>query len=315
MTKQQAAEGVRPRVRAVVVDPAAPEGMRLGAVPEPVADPGQVVVDVHHVSLNRGDLNDATSGRLEPGAVLGSDAAGIVVRAASDGRGPAPGTRVVALARGAFAERIAVDVDDVADVPAAVELDAAAALPVAGLAAIQALRAGGLASGKRVLVTGASGGVGRFAVAIAASAGAHVIASVGSAARGAGLARIGAAEVVVGLDDVREPVDLIVDNVGGPQLVGAWQRLAAGGDLQSVGWTSGEPAAFPPYSTIGPPRTLSSFLIQGPVGADLSELVELVAAGRLRPEIGWRGSLERVREAAGEIRARRVDGKAILDAR
>jgi NADPH2:quinone reductase len=304
---------VSPSIRALVVDPGASDGMRLTEIPEPAADSEQVVIDVHHVSLNRGDLNDATSGRLEPGAVLGSDAAGLVVRAASNGRGPAVGDRVVALARGAFADRIAVDVEDVADVPASVGLDAAAALPVAGLAALQALRAAGLASGRRVLVTGASGGVGRFAVVIAALAGAHVIASVGSSARGAGLVQAGAAEVIVGLDELSGPVDLVIDTVGGPQMVDAWQRLAVGGNLQSVGWTSSEPAVFAPHSTIGPRRTLASFLIEAPVGEDLSELVDLVGDGRLRPEIGWRGRLDRFPEAVHAIRARRVNGKAVLD--
>jgi NADPH:quinone reductase-like Zn-dependent oxidoreductase len=300
-------------IRALVVDAEAIDGMRLTEIPEPGVGSDQVVIEVHHLSLNHGDLNDAKSGRLAPGAVLGSDAAGVVVRAASDGHGPAVGARVVALARGAFADRIAVEVENLAEVPPSVGLDAAAALPVAGLAALQALRAGGLAAGRRVLVTGASGGVGRFAVAIAALAGAHVIASVSSSARGAGLVQIGAAEVIIGLDEFRGPVDLVIDNVGGPRMVDAWQQLAVGGSLQSVGWTSAEPAVFAPYSTIGPPRTLASFLIQAPVGNDLAELVDLVAGGRLRPEIGWRGPLDRFADAVDAIRARRVNGKAILD--
>jgi NADPH2:quinone reductase len=311
--RPQAAGSARPSIRALVVDPEAPDGMRLTEIAEPGVDPDQAVIDVHYVSLNHGDLNDARSGRLEPGAVLGSDAAGVVVRAASNGRGPAAGARIVALATGAFADRIAVDVENVADVPPSVGLDAAAALPVAGVAALQALRAGGLASGQRVLVTGASGGVGRFAVVIAARAGAHVIASVGSSARRAGLVQAGAAQVIVGLDELSSPIDLVIDNVGGPQMADAWQRLAVGGNLQSVGWTSAEPATFAPYSTIGPPRTLASFLIKAPVGNDLTELVDLVADGRLRPEIGWRGPLDRFADAVEAIRARQVSGKAILD--
>ena len=190
---------------------------------------------------------------------LGSDAAGVVVRAAAEGGGPAVGTRVVALTSGAFAERVAVDVSALAEVPQSVDLAEAAALPVAGIAALQALRAGGLAQGKRVLVTGASGGVGRFAVQLAAHAGAYVIASVGSLARGQDLAKAGADEVVVGLEGVHQPVDLVLDNVGGPQMVAAWELLAPGGSLQSIGWTSGEPAVFQPYSTVGPPKSLASF--------------------------------------------------------
>jgi NADPH:quinone reductase len=110
-----------------------------------------------------------------------------------------------------------------------------------------------------VLITGASGGVARFAVQLAAHAGAHVIASVGSVARGQGLGERGADEVVVGLDELKQPIHVILDNVGGPQLVAAWRLLAPGGSLQSIGWTSGEPAVFPPYSTIGPAKSISSF--------------------------------------------------------
>jgi len=193
------------------------------------------------------------------GWVLGSDAAGMVVQAAAEGSGPAAGVRVVALTPRAFVERVAVQAGALAEVPPSVDLAQAAALPVAGVAALRALRAAGAVLGKRVLVTGASGGVGRFAVQLAAQAGAHVIASVGSAARGEGLAKAGADEVLVGLDGVNQPVDVVLDNVGGAQLVTAWELLAPGGSLQSIGWASGEPAVFPPYSTIGPPKSLTRF--------------------------------------------------------
>lgn len=265
---------------------------------------------MRYVSLNYGDLNDAKSGRVPPGGVLGSDAAGVVEAPATDGTGPAAGTRVVALTPGAFAQRAAVDVRALAEVPASVDLVVAAALPVAGLAALQALGAAGAGPGKRVLITGASGGVGRFAVQLAAHAGAHVIASVGSPARGADLA---AHEVIVGLEGFDEPVDVVLDNVGGPLLVAAWRTLAPGGSLQSIGWTSGEPAAFPPYSTIGPPRSLTSFLIAEPFGPDLATLVGLVADGALTVDIGWRGTLAQLPEAAEALRARRVNGKAVLE--
>jgi NADPH2:quinone reductase len=250
-------------MRALVVDPAAPGEVRLAEVAEPAAAPHQVLVEVHHVSLNYGDLNDARSGRVPPGAVLGSDAAGVVLRAGD--RGPVPGSRVVALASGAFAERVVVDADSLAEVPSTVDLAQAAALPVAGVAALRALRAAGPLLGRRVLVTGASGGVGRFAVRLASIAGAHVIAAVGSAVRGEGLDKAGADEVVVGL--------------GG----------------------------------IGPPKSLTSFLIDSVVAAELDTLVRLVEKGDLPVEVGWRGPLDRFAEAAGALRSRRVTGKAILD--
>jgi NADPH:quinone reductase-like Zn-dependent oxidoreductase len=302
-------------VRALVVDPSAPDGIGFADLPEPAPAPGQVIVEVRHASLNRGDLNDARSGRLPAGAPLGNDAAGTVVRAAADGSGPAVGTDVVLFAQGAFAERMAVDVTALTAVPAGLPPAAAAALPTAGLAALRSLRAAGAGPGRRVLVTGASGGVGRYAVRLAALAGAHVIASVGSAARGEGLAEAGADTVVVGLDGIDAPVDAVVETVGGAILVGAWALLAPGGSLQSVGWASGEPAVFPPYATVGPAKTLASYVNEGPAADDLAELVRLAAAGDLVPDIGWRGSWDRFADAAGELRGRRVAGKAVLDLR
>ncbi|MGC0334077.1 NADPH2:quinone reductase [Streptomyces sp. SAI-170] len=300
-------------VRALVVDPSAPAAVRLADVPEPVAAAHQVLVDVSQASLNHGDLNDARSGRVPPGAVLGSDAAGVVVQAAADGTGPAVGTRVVALTSGAFAERVAIGVDELAEVPEKLDLARAVGLPVAGVAALRSLRAAGLAPDKRVLITGASGGVGRFAVQLAARAGAHVIASVGSAARGAGLREAGADEVLVGLEGLRQPVDIVVDSVGGPQMVAAWNLLAPGGSLQSVGWTSGEPAVLPPYATVGPARSLTSFVIDSPAGADLATLAALAAEGALTVDIGWQGSWDRFPEAAEALHGRRVPGKAVLE--
>jgi len=299
--------------RALVADPTTALTMRLAEVPEPDPKPGQLVIAVHHVSLNHGDLNDARSGRIPPGGVLGSDVAGVVVRAADDGTGPQAGDRVVALAQGAFAERVAVDTASVATVPASVDLSLAAAVPVAGLAALRTLRAWGSLLGKRVLITGASGGVGTFAVQMAAAAGAHVIASVGAVERGAGLREVGADEIVVGLDDVAQPVDVVLDNVGGPHLVKAWSLLTAGGSLQSIGWTSGEPAIFHPYATVGPAKTLSSYLTFGDAGPDLTALVHLVATGVVTVQIGWRGSWEQVSDVVDAMRGRRLSGKAVLD--
>jgi len=300
-------------IRALIADPSSPMAVRMGEVAEPAAGRHQVLVEVHHASLNYGDLNDAKSGRVPAGGVLGSDAAGLVVQAAPDGSGPAVGTRVVALTPGAFAQRVAVDVGAFAEVPPTVDLAKAAALPVAGVAALQALRAGGPVRGKRVLVTGASGGVGRFAVQLAAHGGAEVIASVGSAARGRDLTEVGADRVVVGLEGIDQPVHLVLDNVGGPQLVAAWNLLAPGGSLQSIGWTSGQPGVFPPYSTIGPAKSLTSFLITGDVSSDLATLVRHVEDGSFTVEIGWRGPWTQVVEAAEALAGRRVNGKAVLD--
>jgi NADPH:quinone reductase-like Zn-dependent oxidoreductase len=300
-------------MRAIVVDPQARHGCSFADLAEPSVADGQVLVAVTHASLNRGDLNDARSGRLAPGAVLGSDVAGTIVEPVPDGSGPAVGTRVVALAAGAFAQRCAVDATALAPLPSTVDPAHAAALPVAGLAALQALRAAGLAPGKRVLVTGASGGVGHFAVQIAAHAGAHVIALVGSPGRGDDLTGAGAGEIVIGLDGIDEPLDIVLDSVGGETLTGAWDLLAPGGSLQSIGWSSSEPATFRPYATVGPPKTLTSFLIGAPVGDDLATLVTLLSTGHLTVDIGWRGSWTDLDEAADTMLGRRLRGKAVFE--
>ena len=299
-------------MRAVLVDPEAPGGIRLGEVPAPTPRKGQVVVETHHASLNRGDLNDVRSGRVQAGSVLGSDLAGVVARSTSGG--PEVGARVVALAAGAFAAKVAVDIDALAIVPDPVDLAEAAALPVAGLAALQAVRAGMLEApvkGARVLVTGASGGVGRFAVQIAAYGGAHVIAVTSDAHHVA--EGLGADEVVGSVDEVGEPVDLVLDSVGGPGLVAAWERLAPGGSVQCIGWSSGEPATFPPYAMVATGTSLSSFVITAPVGPDLANLLRMVEQGSLRVEIGWRGPLTRVADAVQALRDRQFSGKAVLD--
>ncbi len=96
-------------------------------------------------------------------------------------------------------------------------------------------------------------------------------------------------------------------------MVDAFALLAPGGSLQSIGWTSGEPAVFPPYSTVGPAKSLTAFMMTPGLGKDLETLLGLLEAGRLKAEIGWRGSWEKVNQAAEALFGRRVPGKAVLD--
>ncbi|WP_425568521.1 alcohol dehydrogenase catalytic domain-containing protein, partial [Nonomuraea antimicrobica] len=112
-------------MRALVVDPAVPGALRLGTAPAPEPAPHQLLLDVRHISLNRGEV--AFAGRRPAGTVHGYDAAGVVVRAAADGTGPAVGARVAAFGAGAWAQRIAVDTKPFAEVPGEVGLAQAAA--------------------------------------------------------------------------------------------------------------------------------------------------------------------------------------------
>ncbi|MCX5358184.1 zinc-binding dehydrogenase [Streptomyces sp. NBC_00124] len=308
-------------MRALIYDPEAPAGLRLTTVPEPMPHDSQVLIDVHAVSLNFAELAFKTD-RTQPGTVLGLDAAGVVIQAAAEGSGPPLGARVVTFgwASGAWAERRATDTAELAVVPDSVSLASASALPAAGVTALRALRQLGSVVGRRVLITGASGGVGRFAVQLAAHAGAHVIASVGSHARGEGLRALGAAEIVTGPQHITAPVFGVLDNVGGTQLAQAFSLLEDGGCVQSIGMASREPTTidFEQERLSGGRKRLESFTVGNPsfgpgFGPDLAYLVHLLENKALDPQIGWRGSWERAPEAAEALLARRVLGKAVLD--
>ncbi|GIF15745.1 zinc-binding dehydrogenase [Actinoplanes teichomyceticus] len=300
-------------MQAVIADREARGGFRRADIPEPVPQAGQVLIEVRHVSLNRGEARHP--GAFPAGAVLGYDAAGVVIRAAEDGTGPAVGERVVAFGPGAWAERAVFATADVVVVPESLDLGIAAALPMAGITALRTLRAVGSVLGREVLITGASGGVGRFAVQLARLGGAYVVASVGSVQRGAGLTELGADEVVVGLDGITGPFDVILEHVGGAHLVRAWSLLRPGGVLQSIGWASGEPAVFPPNSIFahGAAKTLRSFGDAADPGRDLATLVDLAARGAVSVQVGWRDSWKRMEGAIQALLGQQVAGKAVMD--
>src|SRR5260370_39594528 len=162
------------QIRAVVVDPAAPGKLAIRPVELRDPDRDEVVVRVSAISLNRGETRRALQA-AEPGWRPGWDLAGVVDTAAADGSGPKPGTRVVGiLPSGAWAERVNCRSHAVAALPDGVSDAAAATLPVAGLTALHALRQGGLLLGRKVLVDGATGGVGHLACQLAVAPGALV---------------------------------------------------------------------------------------------------------------------------------------------
>jgi NADPH:quinone reductase len=303
-------------MRALIYDPASPQSLRLGEAPEPEPRESEVLIEVASVSFNFGEI--AYRGNSKPGDVSGWDAAGVAVQAAADGSGPPVGARVVSFGwTGAWAELRAVDAAELAIVPETVDLGLAAALPVAGVTALQALRRLGPVVGRRVLVTGASGGVGRFAVQLAAGAGAHVIASVGGPERAAGLSELGAAEIVIGPENLSAPVYGVLDNVGGAQLADSYLRLEDGGIIQAIGKASREPTVidFEEARTRVDRGRLETFNVSTPFGNDLSYLVHLLETGRLDPQVGWRGSWDQAPEAAEALLARRIMGKVVLDVR
>ncbi|ATE55657.1 zinc-binding dehydrogenase [Actinosynnema pretiosum] len=301
-------------MRALVVDHAGPGPVRFAEVAEPEPAPHEALIEVRHISLNFGELKHT---RLWPdGGVHGHDASGVVLRAAADGSGPAVGSRVVlGTAPHAWAERIAVEPKWLAVVPDGVDLADAAAIGVVGSTALRVLRTRSVL-GREVLVTGASGGVGRFAVQLAALAGARVSALVGSPERAEGLRELGARRVAVSVAELEGGFDLVVDTVGGPQLAEVWERVAAGGDVQLVGEASGEPVVFAPGAlfAIGEPKTVTTFCdVDSAVTGELEVLLDLMARGLLSAEVGLRGDWAGVDGAVRALFAREVRGKVVLD--
>jgi NADPH2:quinone reductase len=298
-------------VQALIYDSSAPCGLRLADAPDPVPGPAQVLVENHAISLNFGEVRNVA--RNAPGGVPGWDSAGIVARAAADGSGPPAGARVVTFGwGGAWGRLRAADVAELAVVPERVDLGAASALPVAAVTALRALRDLGGIVGRRVLITGASGGVGRFAVQLAVRAGAYVIASVGSMERAEGLASLGASQVVTGLDGVEPPLHGILDNVAGPQLASAFALLAPGAVAEWIGTASGQPIPLETPHKMSQGR-LNAFFLGDRLGEDLAYLLTLLDNGDLDPQIGWRSGWERAPAAAEALLARRINGKAVLD--
>ncbi len=299
---------------ALVNTPNGAAPVELRDLPEPRPAPNEALVEVRAFSLNRGELRLM---QVRPeGWRPGQDISGVVVQPAADGTGPNAGTRVVALTdNGGWAQRAAVPVHRLAALPDKVRFEEAAALPVAGLTALRTLRHGAPLLGKRVLVTGAAGGVGHMAVQIAARSGAYVTAIVGSPERGRHLR--GATAIVDGIAKAPGQFALILESAGGASLAAATARVAAKGTIVIFGNSSGEPTAinFRDFAE-HPNARIQSFSYftseaEERFAPDLALLAALVGDGSLQPalvENSWR-DLARI---GPELLERRIAGKAVF---
>jgi NADPH:quinone reductase-like Zn-dependent oxidoreductase len=291
-----------------------PDLITFGTVSQPRPAPGEALVRVEAFSVNRGEtfLLEKPPAGWRPG----KDVAGLVVQAA--GPGPEAGTRVVAHPPAAgWAEYVSVPADSLAALPPGLPATTAAALPLAGLTALRLLRVAGAVTGKRILLTGASGGVGHYVTELAASAGAEVTAITASPERGGRLAELGASAVLRSVTDASGPFDLVLESVGGDSMAAGLQRLRPGGTLIWFGQASLQPPTVSFFDLLygASSATIRHFSYADspvPFADDLAILVRLVATGRLHPEIGRIADWAETGTVLTDLRERRIRGNAVL---
>jgi NADPH:quinone reductase-like Zn-dependent oxidoreductase len=320
-------------MRAIVQDTYGDAGvLHLAQIATPEIAQDEVLVKVHAAGLDRGTWHLMTGlpylGRLALGLrkpkqpVQGLDLAGTVVAVGSSVTRFAVGDEVFGIGRGSFAEYAAAREDKLARKPASLSFEQAAVVPVSGLTAIHALRdAGRLVAGQRVLIVGASGGVGSFAVQLAKAFGA-VVTGVCSTAKIDLVRSLGAEQVIdysrADFADGSQHYDLIVDIGGNATLSRLRRALAPKGTLVIVGGEDGGKL------TGGIGRQLRALLLSPLVGqrltmllpkehyADMERLGELIEAGSVMPSIDRTYPLAEAPDAMRQLVAGKVRGKVAI---
>ena len=268
--------------------------LELGDAPEPRPRSNEWLVRVEAISLNRGEVRGAAL--ASEGTIPGWDIAGTVVG------GPEAGRRVAAmLGGGGWAEYAAVPVASSAFIPDEVESAVAATLPLAGLTVMRALAVGGALLGKRVLITGATGGVGSLAMQLAKLAGARVTGVSAVAAETAG------------------EYDLILESAGGTSLERAIDLVASGGVVVTIGNSSEQPSHFNPRSLYrkGGASVYGLLVFEEVesrrVGSrELAYLLDLVRSGTVVPVIEVERSWRELDRTLEDLAQRRFRGKSVL---
>lgn len=287
---------------------------------EPELTHGNLLVQVSAVSINRGEVLRARA--AGPGFRPGWDFAGVVLDTAT-AAGPAIGTAVAGYVPvGAWAEKLAVAPRQVAPIPDGIDFNRAASLPVAGLTALGAIDAGGNLVGRKVLVTGATGGVGSFAVYLAALSGAEVTAVVRRSAAECRTMFPSGTRIVStsgGLDGVgaHGPFDLIVEILGGATLGEAMTMLTHAGKCVTLGVTDRVQATFDAeqFFMTGTASLEGYVLFRDRKAAPaegMTRLLRLVEAGGLGFDLGLVESWENAESVAERLIKREFLGKAVL---
>ena len=306
-------------MRALVADPSASPALAVADVPEPTPGPGQLLIDMEAASVNRGEVRLAS--KLPPGTVVGWDVAGTV---AALGEGVTQfdvGDRVVALneAGGSFAERVAVPAAWTAPLPDACDFVTASTLPVAGITAVGINRLARVHAGDRVLVTGAAGGVGAFAVQLARDARATVTGQAGSEERAAAVRAAGADALVHPGDGspVEGEFEVVLDGIGGPMIAALVEATARKGRMVVYGNSADAESTFRIERLYNKGVTMYGFRVFTVVAPeqavkDMANLAELAVAGRLAVRVQATAPLDEALPLIRDLYARKVTGKVVI---
>ena len=285
-----------------------PASLSSQSIPVPDPGPGEVLVEVRATAITAGELDWPESWP----AIPCHDLSGVVAATGAGATGWPPGDEVYGLVGfdrpGAAAEYVTAPGADLAAKPDGVDHLAAAAVPLGGLTAWQALHQHAqLQPGQHVLVLGGAGGVGTYAVQLAALHGARVTATA-SARDLDFVAGLGARDVLDysgRFEDHVRDVDVVIDPVGGTTTARSWPTLRSGGILVAI-------ASEPDPGQGGRGDVRSVYFVVGPDGGQLRELASLIGQGQLRPVVSTVFELDALPDAFRAGRAARPPGKVII---
>ena len=305
-----------------------PDALTLADVPDPVAGPGEVVVDVAATAVNRADLLQRQGFYSPPPGASpypGLECAGTISSLGEDVAGWSVGDQVCALlAGGGYAEKVAVPVGQLLPVPQGLSLVQAAALPeVACTVWSNVFSLAQLQPGEQLLVHGGTSGIGTFATQLAARHGATVTVTVGSAEKAARALELGAARAVLYKEEdfvEAGPFDVVLDNMGARYLERNVSALATNGRLVVIGMQGGvrgeldlgtllaKRAAVHATSLRARPAAEKAAIVAGVLAA----VWPAVEAGEVRPVIDRVLPLAEVAEAHRVLEASTHVGKVVL---
>lgn len=307
------------------------EQLALTEVPNPTPGPHDVVVRVRAAGVDRGTwhlmaghpyaVRLAFGLRRPKHPVPGRDVAGVVAEVGSQVSAVSLGEEVIGTADGSFAELAVVPESRVARKPASLSFEEAATLPISGLTALQAVRdAGGVRPGGRVLVIGASGGVGSYAVQVAAAYGAQVT-GVASGGKADLVRSLGATSVIdyscEDLDDGTR-YDVVLDIAGLRPIRHLRRLLTDTGTLVVIGgeggdrWLGGTHRQLAALALSPFVRQRLTPLLSNENADDLDALVQLVDAGRVRPALERTYALHEAAKAIDHVAAGHARGKVAV---